>query len=76
MTRNRAQFCVDSGLVFLNKKAITKMAYDVKDTDVIELLEDRKSSFVARSAVKLDDFLGIKNIDIRDFICLDVGAST
>lgn len=76
MTRNRAQFCIDSEIVLVNGKVITKTSFDVVENDRVELKEDNKSAFVARSAVKLDSFLSKHELDISGFICLDVGAST
>jgi len=76
MTRNRARFCIDSNLVLVNGIMINKVSYDVKEKDFVTLQEDKRSSFVARSAVKLDDFLINNNFIVKDFICLDVGAST
>ncbi len=76
MTRNRAKFCIDSDLVLVNGVVVNKVSYDVKEKDLVTLQEDKRSSFVARSAVKLDDFLVNNAIVVKDFTCLDVGAST
>ena len=63
-TRNRAQFWIDSGLVLVNKKAITKASYQMNESDYVEIVEDRKIDWVSRSAVKLDDFLEANKIVI------------
>ena len=63
-TRNRAQFWIDSGLVLINKKIITKASYQMSESDCIEIVEDRKIDWVSRSAVKLDDFLEANKIII------------
>ena len=75
-TRNRAQFWIDSGLVLVNKKIITKASYQMTESDCVEIVEDRKIDWVSRSAVKLDDFLEANKIIIGWFQCLDVGSST
>lgn len=75
-TRNRAQFWIDSGLVLVNKKIITKASYQIGENDCIEMIEDRKIDWVSRSAVKLDDFIEANNLQIKDLRCLDVGSST
>ena len=75
-TRNRAQFWIDSGLVLINKKIITKASYQMSESDCIEIVEDRKIDWVSRSAVKLDDFLEANKIQIESLQCLDVGSST
>ena len=48
----------------------------MQETDSVSLSEDKKSRFVSRSAIKLDDFLETENISVERLICLDVGAST
>lgn len=75
-TRNRAQFWIDSELVLVNKKIITKASYQISENDCIEIIEDRKIDWVSRSAVKLDDFLEANKIQIESLQCLDVGSST
>ena len=75
-TRNRAQFWIDSGLVLVNKKIITKASYQISENDCVEIIEDRKIDWVSRSAVKLDDFLEANKIQIESLQCLDVGSST
>ena len=75
-TRNRAQFWIDSGLVFVNAKTVTKASYQVSEMDTIELMNDKRTEWVSRSAVKLDDFLEANKIIIGWFQCLDVGSST
>lgn len=75
-TRNRAQFWIDSELVLVNKKIITKASYQISESDCIEIIEDRKIDWVSRSAVKLDDFLEANKIQIESLQCLDVGSST
>ena len=75
-TRNRAQFWIDSELVLVNKKIITKASYQISENDCIEMIEDRKIYWVSRSAVKLDDFLEANKIQIESLQCLDVGSST
>ena len=75
-TRNRAQFWIDSGLVFVNAKTVTKASYQVSEMDTIELMNDKRTEWVSRSAVKLDDFLEANKIQIESLQCLDVGSST
>ncbi|EKE26471.1 MAG: hemolysin A [uncultured bacterium (gcode 4)] len=75
-SRNKAQFLVKEWLVKVNSKIIEKVSFDTKETDFIEIIEDRRNEFVARSAVKLYDFLDLIDLDVTDFICLDIWAST
>lgn len=75
-TRNRAQFWIDSGLIFVNAKTVTKASYQVSEMDTIELMDDKRVEWVSRSAVKLDDFLEMNKFQIESLRCLDIGSST
>lgn len=75
-SRNRAQFFIDEKLVKVNDKIITKTAFQVEESDKVEIIEDKRVEFVARSAIKLDEFLKEVELDISWKTCLDVGAST
>ncbi|MDD2917005.1 MAG: TlyA family RNA methyltransferase [Candidatus Gracilibacteria bacterium] len=75
-TRNRAQFFIEQGLVLVNKILAKKSSYDVIESDVVEILDDKRVGFVSRSAVKLDTFLDEIGLDVSGMICLDIGAST
>lgn len=75
-TRNRAQFFIDQKLVLVNDRSDKKASYDVRETDLVQVLADKRVSFVSRSAVKLDSFLDEVGLDVTGMACLDVGAST
>lgn len=74
-SRTKAQNLIKKGLVFYNKKQITKPSFDINpnESNQIEIKEYKK--YVGRGAYKLlkafDEF-DIKNIDT----CLDIGSST
>ncbi len=75
-TRNKAQYLIESGLIRVGGKLIQKASYDV-DTEVIEVLEDRRVEWVSRSAMKLAGFLEQhQDISVSETCCLDVGSST
>lgn len=76
LSRNRSQFLIDSGLVFVNGKSVTKSSYDINESDNVEVREDPRLRYVARSAVKLADFLQVHPVDISGKKCLDIGSST
>lgn len=77
VTRNRAQFIIDSHLVSYAGKLVTKHAFDVQDAHLCEIdRDDPRIRYVSRSAVKLATYLQSKKITVQDYICLDVGAST
>lgn len=75
-TRNRAQFFIEQGLVLVNKILAKKSSYDVAESDIVEILDDKRVRFVSRSAIKLDTFLDEIGLDITDMSALDIGAST
>lgn len=75
-TRNRAQFFIDQGLVLVNEVLAKKASYDITPQDMVRILDDKRVDFVSRSAVKLDTFLDGMDLDMKDSICLDIGAST
>ncbi len=75
-TRNRAQFFIEQKLVFVNDICITKTSYEVKEWDIVRVLEDKRIGFVSRSAIKLDTFLEEINLDVTNMSGLDIGAST
>lgn len=74
-TRARAQDAIKAGRVRVNGKVITKPAYALKDTDVVEI-ETAQEDFVSRAAWKLKGALEAWNIDLQDKVVLDIGAST
>ena len=91
ISRNRAQFLISQGLVCVSGKTVTKTAYIVEHPEQISVVEDDRTTFVARSAVKLDRYLAalvghpirpnsvaaeIPGITISGKNCLDVGSST
>jgi predicted rRNA methylase YqxC with S4 and FtsJ domains len=54
LSRNRAQFLIDSKLVKVNGVVTTKNSLDVSDEDILDVSEDKRVKYVARSAIKLE----------------------
>jgi 23S rRNA (cytidine1920-2'-O)/16S rRNA (cytidine1409-2'-O)-methyltransferase len=74
-SRERAQALVLAGKVLINDQKIEKAGALVEADSVIRLLgEDLK--YVSRGGLKLERALEHWHIDVREKICLDVGAST
>ena len=74
-SRERAQALVLAGKVLVNGQKIEKSGTLVDASSEIRLLgEDLK--YVGRGGLKLDRALEQWNINVRDRVCLDVGAST
>ncbi len=73
-SRNKAQALIKNGLVSVNAKVIKKSAFQVEDTDEVEVAEHDK--YVSRSARKLKSFLEELELNLLGATCLDIGAST
>lgn len=74
-SRERAQALVLAGKVLVNGQKIEKAGAAVDASAEIRLLGD-DLKYVSRGGLKLERALEHWNIDVRDRICLDVGAST
>lgn len=65
ISRNRAQFLIDQGLIQVNGQISKKASMIVTpQIDTIVVTPDRRGLWVSRSAVKLDDFLSLYHIDV------------
>ena len=74
-SRERAQALILAGKVLCNEQKIEKPGASVPLDASIRLLgEDLK--YVSRGGLKLEKALDHWHIDVRDRICMDVGAST
>lgn len=73
-SREKAKFLIEQGMVRINGKVAEKVAYKVKPDDIIEV--ENEDIFVSRSGNKLEAAIKHFNLDVKDYICLDIGAST
>jgi 23S rRNA (cytidine1920-2'-O)/16S rRNA (cytidine1409-2'-O)-methyltransferase len=73
-SRSQANDIIKRGYVFVNHIQILKPAYQVLETDFITI--DKSHVYVSRGGDKLYPFITSIQVDIRDKIALDVGAST
>ncbi len=74
-TRNKAQNEIKNKIVYCNNICITKPAFDVTDTDIIEI-KGEKLKYVSRGGLKLEKAIKEFNIDLKDKILIDIGSST
>ncbi len=74
-SRNKAAQAIEKGLVSVNGKIVASASYEVKDGDKIELLQ-AEESYVSAGGYKLAKAVKDFNLDIKDKIFADVGAST
>ncbi len=73
-SRAKAQDIILAGCVFVNGVKVTSKAQKVKDTDKIEIIQNKK--YVSRAGEKLEKALLEFNFSVENKICLDIGAST
>lgn len=73
--RQRAQALIMAGKVLVNNDLADKPGVKIlPDTPI--LLKASDFPYVSRGALKLEEALSVGNIDVTDFKCIDVGAST
>lgn len=75
-TRTKAQELIKSGSVTVNGKTVTKASFDVTDVDGVECRTDLVCPYVSRGGLKLQAALDEFNIDVKNAVCLDIGASS
>ena len=74
-TRSRAQALIMAKAVLVNGKPVTKAGHLVNPDDEI-ILKDRGCPYVSRAGLKLEKALRHFDIEVKDRVCIDVGAST
>ena len=74
-SRAKAQSAISEGRLYVNGKNIKKCAYDVSDTDTVELKGDGLR-FVSRGGLKLLGAIESFGIDVTGLTAVDIGAST
>jgi 23S rRNA (cytidine1920-2'-O)/16S rRNA (cytidine1409-2'-O)-methyltransferase len=77
-SRTRAQALVMAGLVIVGDQRVEKSSETfATDAQVrVRGADDPASRYVGRGGLKLEAALDAFKIDVKDFVCLDVGAST
>ena len=73
-SRAKAQALIMAGQVRVNGQTALKAGATVADDSALEV--DSGPRFVSRGGEKLDAALEALSINVRDFVCADVGAST
>ncbi|RTZ60781.1 MAG: TlyA family RNA methyltransferase, partial [Gammaproteobacteria bacterium] len=73
-TREKAQALIMAGLVFVNGQRVSKAGERFPQDVQIELKGQMK--YVSRGGYKLEKALNSFKLDVKDLICLDIGAST
>lgn len=73
-SRNTAKSLIEANQVLVNGKIINKANFLVSLDETIEILEPMK--YVSRAGLKLEKGITTFNIDLKDKVVLDIGAST
>jgi 23S rRNA (cytidine1920-2'-O)/16S rRNA (cytidine1409-2'-O)-methyltransferase len=73
-TREKAQALIMAGVVFVDNQKVDKAGTKVSVDSNIEIKE--KLPYVSRGGFKLEKGLKVFNVDVKDKVCLDIGAST
>ncbi|MBQ3006654.1 MAG: TlyA family RNA methyltransferase [Clostridia bacterium] len=74
-TREKAKAMIMAGSVYLNGQKALKGGVNVKETDIIEV-RGAVNPFVSRGGLKLNKAVASFGLDLKDCICMDIGAST
>ena len=74
-SREKAKALIMSGIVYVNNQKALKGGDKIKDGDLIEI-RGQKLPFVSRGGLKLDKAIKCFDIDLKDSVCMDIGAST
>ncbi len=74
-SREKARAYIMAGQVYVNQQKADKPSEMVTEEDSVEL-RGAKIPFVSRGGLKLEKALKVFPIDLKDKVCLDIGAST
>ena len=75
-SRSKASELIHNGKVKVNDKIIIKPSFDINEEDNIEVLENKVLKYVSRGGLKLEKAIEFFNLDITNFVILDIGSST
>ncbi len=74
-SRERAQLLIASGLVTVDGQVVTRASQPVEESSAI-VVTGEALPYVSRGGVKMEAALRRFRLNVRDSICLDIGAST
>ena len=73
--RSKAKAFIMAGIVKVGEQIITKAGTDVNEDAEVEIVKP-PHPYVSRGGLKLEKALDEFNIDVKDRVCIDAGAST
>ncbi len=74
-SREKAKALIMSGIVYVNDQKELKAGRDIKPQDIIEV-RGSTLKYVSRGGLKLEKAMESFPINLQDFVCMDIGAST
>ena len=75
-TREKAKREIMAGNVIVNEQVVTKVGTMFKDNDDLNIRIRNKLKYVSRGGLKLEKAIKTWNLDFKDKLVLDIGAST
>ncbi len=75
-SRQKAREIIEAGMVYIDKKQITKPSYDFDPTLKTPEVTGKPYVYVSRGGVKLEKALEHFKIDVNDLTAADIGSST
>ena len=75
-TREKAKREIMAGNVIVNEQVVTKAGPMFKDNDDLNIRIRNKLKYVSRGGLKLEKAIKTWNLDFKDKLVLDIGAST
>ena len=77
ISRQKAREIIEQGLVTIDNKIITKPSYNVNsDANISIGSTESILKYVGRGGYKLEKAIEFFNINLKNFVCIDIGAST
>ncbi len=74
-SREKAKISILEGIVYINEVRVDKPGQMVEDSSNI-IIRGEKLPFVSRGGLKLDKAIKVFDINVKDLVCMDIGAST
>ncbi len=74
-SREKARSIIMAGNVYVNNQKADKAGYQVKDDDKVEV-RGKLNPYVSRGGLKLEKAILNFGVDLKDKVCMDIGAST
>ncbi len=74
-SRERARACIMAGDIFVDGQRVDKCGEKVKESSEI-VFKGEELPYVSRGGLKLEKAIKSFNINLKDKVCIDIGAST